>query len=59
MPISNPNQSTGEMVNNQSFTLMLETNVDMSTDDYVEPVIKTTSNNLSITISDVQFRVSN
>ena len=59
VPILNPNNSTGEMVNNQSFSLMLETHVDMSTDDYIEPVIKTTSGNLSITISDVQFRVSN
>lgn len=47
------------MVNNQSFTLVLETNVDMNTGDYIEPVIKTTSSNLSITISDLQFRVSN
>lgn len=57
-PIENPNQSTSEMVNNQSFTLVLETHVDMSTDDYIEPVIKTTSSNLLITITDVQFRVS-
>lgn len=57
-PISNPNHSTGTMVNNQSFTLMLETHVDMSMNDYIEPVIKTNSNDLSITVSDVQFRVS-
>lgn len=57
-PIANPNQSTGSMVNNQTFTLVLETHVDMRTDDYIEPVIKTTSGNLSITITDVQFRIS-
>lgn len=58
-PIENPSLSTGEMVNNQAFTLVLETLVDMSTDDYIEPVIKTTTSNLSITITNVQFRVSN
>lgn len=58
-PISNPTHSTAEMTNNQSFTLVLETHVDMSTDEYIEPVIKTTSNDSPVTISDVQFRVSN
>ncbi len=55
--ISNPNQSTGTMINNQVFTLVLETEVDMSTDDYIEAVIKTTSSTSSLTISDLQFRV--
>lgn len=55
--ISNPNHSTGAMVNNQIFTLVLETEVDMSTDDYLEVVIKTTTSSTSVLITDLQFRV--
>ncbi|WKK75994.2 hypothetical protein QYS49_00645 [Marivirga salinae] len=55
--INNPNHSTGLMVNNQTFTLVLETEVDMSTDDYIEAVIKTTTGESSVAISDLQFRV--
>lgn len=55
--INNPHHSTGEMVNNQIFTLVLETEIDMSTDDYIEAVIKTTADNSSVLISDLQFRV--
>jgi len=55
-PINNPHQSTGPMVNNQIFTLVLETEVAMSTDDYIEVFIKTTSSNSSINITDIQFR---
>jgi hypothetical protein len=55
--INNPNHSTGSMVNNQIFTLVLETEVDMSTDDYIEVVIKTTTSNTSVVITDLQFRV--
>ncbi|WP_373521358.1 hypothetical protein [Aquiflexum sp.] len=55
--INNPNQSTGSMVNNQTFTLVLETEVDMGTNDYIEVVIKTTMGSTSVVISDLQFRV--
>lgn len=55
--INNPDQSTGPMVNNQTFTLVLETEVDMSTDDYIEVVIKTTTGDAAVVITDVQFRV--
>lgn len=55
--INNPNQSTGPMVNNQTFTLLLETEIDMSTDDFIEAVIKTTTGDGSVLITDLQFRV--
>lgn len=55
--INNPNHSTGEMVNNQMFTLVLETEADMSTDDYLEAVIKSTTGESSVLITDLQFRV--
>lgn len=57
--INNPNHSTGALVNNQIFTLVLETEVDMITDDYIELVIKTTTGETSVLISDLQFRVEN
>lgn len=55
--VINPHHRSGSMVNNQVFTLVLETEVDLSTDDYIEAVIRTTSNNSAITITDLQFRV--
>lgn len=55
--ITNPHHRTGSMVNNQVFTLVLETLVDLSKDDYIEAVIRTTSNHSPITITDLQFRV--
>ncbi len=55
--ISNPNSSTGTMINNQVFTLVLETEVDMVSDDFLEVVIKTTTGNSSVLITDLQFRV--
>jgi len=56
-PIANPSISTSTLINKQSFTLTLETQVDMSTDDYIEAFIKTTNNASSVTINDLQFRV--
>jgi len=53
----NPNHSTGVTVNNQIFTLVLETEVDMITNDYIEAVIKTTTGHSSVIITDLQFRV--
>jgi len=35
----------------------LETEVDMATNDYIEAVIKTTTSNSTVTITDLQFRV--
>jgi len=55
--VANPNHSTGVMINNQVFTLVLETEVDMATNDYIEAVIKTTTGNSTLTITDLQFRV--
>jgi len=55
--ISSPNQSTGAMVNNQVFNLILETQVDMLTNDYIEIFIKTTTSNTPVTITDLQFRI--
>lgn len=57
VPIENPHQSTGVMINNQVFTLVIDTQVDLETNDYLEAVIKTTSSHSPLTISDLQFRV--
>lgn len=55
--IPNPHQNTGVMTNNQGFVLILATEVDMVTDDYIEVIIKTTTSTTPITLSDLQFRV--
>jgi hypothetical protein len=54
--ITTPKQSTGSLVNNQSFTMILETEVSMATNDYLEVFIKTTTSTSSVVISDLQFR---
>jgi hypothetical protein len=55
--ISIPSISTSALINKQSFSLTFETQVDMSTDDYLEAWIKTTSNASDVTVTDLQFRV--
>ena len=55
--ISAPSQSTGPMTNNQGFSFSFETEVSLATNDYIEVFLKTTNNNASVTISDLQFRV--
>lgn len=54
-----PNSSIGSMVNNQGFQIFLETEIDLSTNDYIEIYILSANSNASaVTISDMQFRVS-
>ncbi len=55
--ISSPSISTATLTNKEAFALTLETEVDMSTDDYVEVFIKTTSGANNVTVTDLQFRV--
>jgi len=57
--ITTPKQTTATLINNQSFTLILESEVSLSTNDYIEVFIKTTSSTSSVTISDLQFRAEN
>jgi hypothetical protein len=52
-----PSISTGALTNNQAFTLILEREVDMVTNEYVEAVIKTTTGDSPLVISELQFRV--
>ena len=54
--ITTPKQTTGALTNNQSFTMILESEVSLSTNDYVEVFIKTTTSSSSVVISDLQFR---
>ena len=57
--ISFPNSSIGSMINNQGFQVILETEVDFATGDYVEVFIKrSSSSGSSMVIKDMQFRVS-
>lgn len=55
--ISAPRQATGTLVNNQGFSLSFELEVEMSTNDYIEVYIKTTTSNSTVTLSDLQLRV--
>ena len=53
-----PNATMGAMTNNQGYQISLETEVDLSTGDYLEVFIK--RNNAAVTsviVSDMQFRV--
>ncbi|MGV3503538.1 MAG: hypothetical protein ACO1O1_07505 [Adhaeribacter sp.] len=52
-----PNASLGSMTNNQGYQIVLQTEVEMSTNDYIEIFIKSTVSG-SIVISDIQFRVN-
>jgi hypothetical protein len=58
LALAGPTTSTGAMTNNQAFTLVLERETDMTTNDYIEVIIKTTTSTTPITITDMQFRVS-
>lgn len=56
--ISFPNSSMGSMINNQGYQIVLETEVDLSTNDYIEIFITSNNGNTnSIVVSDLQFRV--
>lgn len=54
--INNPKQTSGILTNNQVFTMILETEVSMTTNDYIEIFIKTTTGASPVLISDLQFR---
>jgi hypothetical protein len=57
--ITFPNSSMGSMVNNQGYQIVLETEIDFVTGDFIEIFMKrTSSTGSSIVISDLQFRVS-
>jgi hypothetical protein len=57
--IPTPSGSIAPSTNNQSFQITLATEVDISTGDYLEVFVKTNNSNTNtITISDMQFRVS-
>ena len=56
--ILTPAASIGSMLNNQGFQIVLETEVDLATDDYLEVGIRNNASTASVTISDLQFRVS-
>jgi len=54
-----PNGSLGAMANGQAYQITLETEVDMVTNDYVEVFLsRSTTAGSSVTISDLQFRIS-
>ena len=58
VPIPFPEASIGSMLNNQGFQIVLESDVDLVTGDYLEIGIRNSANTSSVTISDMQFRVS-
>jgi hypothetical protein len=53
-----PEASIGSMLNGQGFQIVLETEVDIATGDYLEVGIRNNANTNSVVISDLQFRVS-
>ncbi|GAB2705870.1 hypothetical protein GCM10011495_23190 [Hymenobacter frigidus] len=53
-----PAASIGSMLNNQGFQIVLETDVDLATGDFLELGIRNTASTASVTISDLQLRVS-
>lgn len=55
--IAAPSASIGPLSNNQGFQIVLETEVDLSTNDYIEVFIKSNSGTIPLTVSDLQFRV--
>jgi len=57
--ITLPNGSMGALTNGQGYQITLETEVDMVTNDYVEVFLsRSTGAGSSVTISDLQFRIS-
>lgn len=56
--VANPTASLGAMTSGQGFQIVLETEVELATGDYIEAGIKRNNNATStLTISDIQFRV--
>jgi hypothetical protein len=56
--IPTPAASMGSMVNGQGFQIVLASDVDLVTGDYLEIGIRNNANTNSVVISDLQFRVS-
>ncbi len=56
--ISSPTSSLGPMTNNQGFQIVLESEVTLSTNDYIEVFIESNSGTTSLRVTDLQFRVS-
>jgi hypothetical protein len=52
-----PNASLGSLSNNQGFQIVLQSEVEMKTNDYIEIFIKSGSSG-SVVITDLQFRVN-
>lgn len=55
--ITVPTSSIGPLSNNQSFQIVFELGVDLSTNDYIEVFIKSNSGTTPLIVSDMQFRV--
>jgi len=55
--IASPSSSLGPLTNNQGFQIVLETEVNFSTGDYVEVFIRSNAGTLPLVIADLQFRV--
>ena len=53
-----PAASIGSMLNNQGFQIVLETDLDLATGDFLELGIRNTASTASVTITDLQLRVS-
>lgn len=56
--VSGPTSSMGTTTSGQAFQLVLISEVDIEPGDYLEVGIKSNSNNTSVNVSDVQFRVT-
>jgi len=56
--ITAPTSSIGPMSNGQGFQIILESEVDLATNDYVEVFIKSNSGTTALKVSDMQFRVN-
>ena len=53
-----PTSSSGSSVNNQAIQIVLETELSLATNDYVEVFIRANTNAADFTVADMQFRVS-
>lgn len=55
--ISSPSATLGPLSNNQGFQILLETEVSLATNDYIEIFIRSNAGTNSLLVSDMQFRV--
>lgn len=55
--IASPSSSLGPMTNNQGFQIVLETEVSLSTNDFIEIFIRSNDGTTALVINDLQFRV--